>query len=73
MGKGKTGRKGDEGKSNGGGGGGGCEEERGKKCLHYSIDMKSTLPIEVISSVNGGGGVNFWSFVDTFCNFVRTN
>ena len=36
--------------------------------------MKSTLPIEVISSVDGGGGgVNFWSFVDTFCNFVRTN
>ena len=57
MGKGKTGRKGDEGMSN------------------HSIDMKSTLPIEVISSVDGGGGggVNFWSFVDTFCNFVRTN
>ena len=41
--------------------------------------MKSTLPIEVISSVDGGGG-NFWIFfffffffffVDTFCNFVR--
>ena len=37
-----------------GGGGGGWEEE--KKCPHYSIDMKSTLPIEVISSVDGGGG-----------------
>ena len=50
--------------------------ENGKKeCPHHSIDMKSTLPIEVISSVDGGGGgVNFWSFVDyTFCNFVRTN
>ena len=44
MGKGKTGRKGDEGKSNGGrGGGGGWEEEKKKKCPHYSIDMKSTL------------------------------
>ena len=56
----------------GGGGGVGRREEE-KKCPHYSIDMKSTLPIEVISSVDGGGGVNFWSFVDTFCNFVRTN
>ena len=58
MGKGKTGRKGDEGKSNGGGpgGGGGRRENEEKKCPHYSIDMKSTLPVEVISSVDGGGG-----------------
>ena len=28
----------------------------GKKCPHHSIDMKSTLPIEVISSVDGRGG-----------------
>ena len=56
----------------GGGGGGGKKRKWGKKCPHYSIDMKSTLPVEVISSVDGGGG-NFWSFVDTFCNFVRTN
>ena len=70
MGKGKTGRKGDEGKSNGGRGG-----RREKKCPHYSIDMKSALPIEVISSVDGGGGggINFWSFVDTFWNFAGTN
>ena len=34
MGKGKTGRKGDEGKSNGGRGGGGWEEEKmGKNVL----------------------------------------
>ena len=66
MGKGKTGRKGDEGKSNGGRGGGGGVGRREKKYPHYSIDMKSTLPIEVISSVNGGGGVNFWSFVDLY-------
>ena len=52
MGKGKTGRKGDEGKSNGaeGGGGVGRRENEEKKRSHYSIDMKSTLPIEVISS-----------------------
>ena len=59
----------------GAGGGGVGRRENGEKraCPHYSIDMKSTLPIEVISSVDGGGGINFWSFVDTFCNFVRTN
>ena len=74
MGKGKTGRKGDEGKSNGGRGGGVGRREEKKMSSLYSIDMKSTLPIEVIRSVDGGGGgVNFWSFVDTFCNFVRTN
>ena len=60
MGKGKTGRKGDEGMSNGGrgggGGGGGKKRKWEKKCPHHSIDMKSTLPIEVISSVDGGGG-----------------
>ena len=43
-----------------GAGGGGWEEEKmKKKCPHYSIDMKSTLPVEVISSVDGGGGVIF--------------
>ena len=31
-----------------GGGGGGEEEEKMEKYPHYSIDMKSTLPIEVI-------------------------
>ena len=57
MGKGKTGRKGDEGKSNGGRGGGGVGRREEKKMSSlYSIDMKSTLPIEVIRSVDGGGG-----------------
>ena len=69
MGKGKTGRKGDEGKSNGGRGGVGRRENEDINV--YSIDMKSTLPIEVISSVDGGGG-NFLEFC-RFCNFVRTN
>ena len=61
MGKGKTGRKGDEGKSNGSriGGGGGWEEEKMKKKKKSSLfnRYESTLPIEVISSVDGGGGV----------------
>ena len=41
----------DEGKSNEGRerGGGGEEEEKMEKYPHYSIDMKSTLPIEVIT------------------------
>ena len=76
MGKGKTGRKGDEVKSNGGRGGG--EEEKKKKCPHYTqsiwnphFQLKS---LEALTGGGGGGeGVNFWSFVDTFCNFVRTN
>ena len=57
----------------GGGGGEGEEEEKMEKFPHYSIDMKSTLPIEVIS-VDGGGWWIFWSFVDLYTwNFVRTN
>ena len=55
MGKGKTGRKGDEGKSNGGRGGG-WEEEKKKNVLTVLNRYEITLPIEVIRSVDGGGG-----------------
>ena len=66
----------DEGKSNegrerGGGGGGGRRELEMEKYPHYSIDMKSTLPIEVISV--DGGGVEFFEFCRYTWNFVRTN
>ena len=44
----------DSGGGGGGGGGEGEEEEKMEKFPHYSIDMKSTHPIEVIS-VDGGG------------------
>ena len=62
MGKGKTGRKGDEGMSNGGRGGGGGVGRR-----ENWEKMSSPLNRYEVHTFN------FWSFVDTFCNFVRTN
>ena len=46
----------------GGGGGVGRRDNEGEKSPHYSIDMKSTLLIEVISSERrrGGGVINFY-------------
>ena len=51
------------------GGGGGWRKKRKFNCLHYSIDMKSTLPIEVISV---DGGDEFLEFCRYIWNFVRT-
>ena len=70
----------DEGKSNegrerggGGGGGGGRKKRKWIKCPHYSIDMKSTLPTEVIRLSVDGGGDEFLCFCRYIWNFVRTN